>query len=85
MKHARYYRLLLAESHLTRRLSGSMVRQIGTLPLPTYDEHSKGTTIPSAASKGNVIFYHDLRNEMYHSGNGLVPEEDFVLAKYADW
>ena len=44
-----------------------------------YDEHSKGTTVPSAASKGNVIFYHDLRNEMYHSGNGLVPEEDFVL------
>ena len=35
VKHARYYWLLLAESHLTRRLFGSMVRQIDALPLPT--------------------------------------------------
>jgi Transposase DDE domain group 1 len=28
VKHARYYWLLLAESHLTRRLFGSMVRRI---------------------------------------------------------
>ena len=34
VKHARYYWLLLAESHLTRRLFGSMVRQIASLPLP---------------------------------------------------
>jgi Transposase DDE domain group 1 len=34
IKHARYYWLLLAESHLTRRLFGSMVRRIATLPLP---------------------------------------------------
>jgi hypothetical protein len=34
VKHARYYWLLLAESHLTRRLFGSMVRRIGTLRLP---------------------------------------------------
>jgi hypothetical protein len=33
-KHARYYWLLLAESHLTRRLFGSMVRRIEALPLP---------------------------------------------------
>jgi hypothetical protein len=32
VKHARYYWLLLAESHLTRRLFGSMVRRIGALP-----------------------------------------------------
>ncbi len=31
IKHARYHWLLLAESHLTRRLFGSMVRWIGTL------------------------------------------------------
>jgi hypothetical protein len=30
VKHARYYWLMLAESHLTRRLFGSMVRRIGT-------------------------------------------------------
>ena len=34
VKHARYYWLMLAESHLTRRLFGSMVRRIEALPLP---------------------------------------------------
>ena len=34
VKHARYYRLMLAESHLTRRLFGSMVQRITALPLP---------------------------------------------------
>ena len=34
IKHARYYWLLLAESHLTRRLFGSMVRRIAALPVP---------------------------------------------------
>jgi hypothetical protein len=34
IKHARYYWLLLAESHLTRRLFGSMLRRIATLPSP---------------------------------------------------
>ena len=34
IKHARYYWLLLAESHLTRRLFGSMLRRIATLPAP---------------------------------------------------
>ena len=34
VKHARYYWLLLAESHLTRRLFRSMVRRIEALPLP---------------------------------------------------
>jgi hypothetical protein len=31
----RYYWLLLAESHLTRRLFGSMVRRIAALPVST--------------------------------------------------
>ena len=34
VKHARYYWLLLAESHLTRRLFGSMLRRLEGLPLP---------------------------------------------------
>lgn len=34
VKHARYYWLLLTESHLTRRLFGSMLRRIELLPLP---------------------------------------------------
>jgi len=34
IKHARYYWLLLAESHLTRRLFGAMLRRIWALPVP---------------------------------------------------
>jgi hypothetical protein len=34
IKHARYHWLLLAESHVTRRLFGSMVHRIASLPLP---------------------------------------------------
>jgi hypothetical protein len=34
VKHARYYWLLLAESHLTRRLFGSMGRRIAALAVP---------------------------------------------------
>ena len=34
IKHARYYWLLLAESHLTRRLFGAMVGRIAVLPVP---------------------------------------------------
>jgi Transposase DDE domain group 1 len=35
VKHARYYWLLLAEGHLTRRLFGAMARRITALPVPT--------------------------------------------------
>ena len=34
IKHARYYWLLLAESHLTRRRFGAMLQRIVTLPVP---------------------------------------------------
>jgi len=34
IKHARYYWLLLAERHLTRRLFGGMLRRIAMLPSP---------------------------------------------------
>jgi hypothetical protein len=35
IKHARYYWLMLAESHLTRRLFGSMIRRIDALAVAT--------------------------------------------------
>ena len=35
VKHARYYWLWLAESHLTTRLFGTMLRRMAVLPLPT--------------------------------------------------
>lgn len=34
VKHTLYYWLLLAKSHLTRRLRGAMVRRIKLLPSP---------------------------------------------------
>ena len=34
VKHARYYWLLLAEGHLTRRLFGAIVRRLETLSVP---------------------------------------------------
>jgi hypothetical protein len=34
VEHARYYWLMLAESHLTRRLFGGMVRRIDALRVP---------------------------------------------------
>jgi hypothetical protein len=34
VKHACYYWMLLAKSHLTRRLFGAMLRRIESLPLP---------------------------------------------------
>jgi hypothetical protein len=35
VKHARYYWLLLAEGHLTRRRFGTMLGRITLLPVPT--------------------------------------------------
>jgi hypothetical protein len=34
LKHARYFWLLLAQSHLTRRLFSSMLEKIAALPSP---------------------------------------------------
>jgi hypothetical protein len=34
IQHTRYYWLLLAEGHLTRRLFGGMLRKIAALPSP---------------------------------------------------
>jgi Transposase DDE domain group 1 len=34
IKHARYYCLLLAQSHLTRRLFGGMLGKVAALPSP---------------------------------------------------
>ena len=34
IKHARYYWLLLADGHLTRRLFGAMLGRIAAVPLP---------------------------------------------------
>lgn len=50
IKHARYYWLRLAESHLTRRLFASMLGRIDGLPLPS----ERGGWEPMALSKQSV-------------------------------
>ena len=40
VKHARYYWLLLAEGHLTRRLFGAMLDRIWALTVPTGDDRA---------------------------------------------
>ena len=49
----RYYWLLLAEGHLSRRLFGSMLRRIAALPLPG----------------GGFLFMDILRSEAVQAGN----------------
>ncbi|MGA3043902.1 MAG: hypothetical protein ABSF54_24270 [Bryobacteraceae bacterium] len=44
VKHARYYWLLLAESHRTRRLFASMLRRILALPLHAGSAPQPGET-----------------------------------------
>jgi hypothetical protein len=43
VKHARCYWLMLAESHLARRLFASMVRRIGALAVATGWTEAMGT------------------------------------------
>jgi hypothetical protein len=72
VKHARYYWLLLAESHLTRRLFASTVRRIELLPLPTRwaadradfsdeDCGGDGKVSETSAKKGIVLTLSSLR------------------------
>jgi hypothetical protein len=46
VKHARYYWLLPAESHLKRRLFGAMVRRIDALPAPAGQAERVGAIKP---------------------------------------
>lgn len=48
VKHARYYRMLLAESHLTRRLLGTMAGKIPALPVAAGRMQAEGAAEPSA-------------------------------------
>ena len=52
VKHARYYWLLLAESHLTRRLFGAMVRRIAALPVPGGQAEAVGNKIEQQGGEG---------------------------------
>ncbi len=53
VEHARYYWLLLAESHLTRRLFGKMVRRIDALAVATrWTEAMRGAKLGDQGGEG---------------------------------
>ena len=54
VKHARYYWLLLAESHLTRRLFGTMLQRIWALPVLTGDRCPRPFSEKRAQHTGSV-------------------------------
>jgi hypothetical protein len=39
-----------------------------------FEGFAKNNDLPVESSIAEVIWYHTLRNELYHSGNGMVPE-----------
>ena len=39
-----------------------------------FEEYRKSLSVTSNPSIESIIWYHQLRNELYHSGNGMVPE-----------
>lgn len=43
--------------------------------LDFFDAYLKENGIAESVSRDVVLWYHDLRNDLYHAGNGMVPEE----------
>jgi hypothetical protein len=46
--------------------------------LEFLDKHLSGGTAGPAVPLETILWYHQLRNELYHSGNGMVPERHVV-------
>jgi hypothetical protein len=55
IKHARYYRLMLAESHLTWRLFGSLVLRAAREPRPAGSETAPGRSNAARWTKGWLL------------------------------
>jgi hypothetical protein len=43
--------------------------------LDFLEQHIASLNLPMNVTRDEIIWYHNLRNELYHSGNGMVPEE----------
>lgn len=39
-----------------------------------FEEYAKTEELSNNASVDEIVWFHNLRNELYHSGNGMVPE-----------
>jgi hypothetical protein len=57
VKHARYYWLLLAESHLTKRLFGSMLLSLNSQSLPTKVDAYLAETKSWGGESGSPVFH----------------------------
>ena len=55
VKHSRYYWLLLAESHLTRRLFGSMLQRIWACPCRPVDGPALPETVGEERTKAGDV------------------------------
>lgn len=42
------------------------------------DKHVQAHQIPLSLPVDEIVWFHQLRNELYHSGNGMVPEEHVI-------
>ena len=65
IKHARDYWLLLAESHLTRRLFASMLRKIAALPSPAGQGERKAEQISNDNAGRREKCVQDHSNKMH--------------------
>jgi hypothetical protein len=43
------------------------------------DSYVQDRKMPLRVSVEDIVWYHQLRNELYHSGNGMVPEEYVIV------
>ena len=71
VKHARYYWLLLAESHLTRRLFASMVRRTELLPLPGGWNDRRGKGISDEMVGGGKVSATSVNRGLVPTRSGL--------------
>jgi len=55
VKHARYYWLSLAESHLTRRLFGMTLRRISALPCPQTEAWRAPQSYPTKEGRRSGV------------------------------
>jgi hypothetical protein len=46
--------------------------------LEFLDQYVQSVKRPIESTVAEITWYHSLRNELYHSGNGLVPEQNYL-------
>lgn len=46
--------------------------------LEFLEAHAQDLGVPMEVERAWLVFYHELRNDLYHAGNGLVPAEEHL-------